>query len=150
AIGIAHDEIARAPGLLLERLVERHARVLELKEELADFRGAVDGDRSGQQALALADIADEHRLADHPEVEPRGVTLDLAVERRLAIGEDDAETKLAGEEVARGLDVDHEQLSFELGQFRRRRFRFGGLRRRLQARSQRLPALEAGLTSDQL
>src|SRR5215831_9198894 len=102
AVGIAHDEIARAPGLLLECLMERHARVLELQEELADFRGAVDGDRSGKQAFALADIAHEHRLAHHPEVEPGGAALDLAIERRLAVDEHDAETKLAGEEVARG------------------------------------------------
>src|SRR5215510_5317918 len=82
AVRIAHDEIARAPGLLLERLMERHARFLEVEEELADFRGAVDADRGGKQALALADIAHEHRLANHPEVESRGAALDLAVERR--------------------------------------------------------------------
>ena len=69
-----------------------------------------DRHRSREQLLALADVADKNRLAHHAEIEPRDVALHLAVERRLAVGEDDAEAELAGEELARGLDVGDEQL----------------------------------------
>src|SRR5262245_61483044 len=86
AVGIAHDEIPRTPRLLLERLMEVDARRLVLQEELADLGGAVDRHGRRQQALALADVAHEHRLAEHAQVEPHLVAPDLGVERRLAIG----------------------------------------------------------------
>ena len=47
-------------------------------EELADLLGAVDGDGSRQQDLALSDIADEDRFGEgerHREVELRGIVV---------------------------------------------------------------------------
>ena len=92
-------------GSFLKRLVEAHPGGLEIEEQLLDLGCAVDGDRGGQQMLALADVADEHRLADQPQREPRVVAPDLSVERRIAIDEVDRKAELAGEEIARRLDV---------------------------------------------
>jgi hypothetical protein len=38
AIGVSNDEIARAPGLALERLKERHAGGLKFEEQRLDLR----------------------------------------------------------------------------------------------------------------
>src|SRR6188768_3661166 len=110
AVGIAHDEIPRAPRLLLERPEEVDAGCLVLQEELLDLGRAVDRHRGAEQLLAFADVAGEDRLADHAEIEQRLVPPDLAIEWRLAVGEDDLEAQLGGEVAARGRDVGDEQL----------------------------------------
>src|SRR5882757_11247850 len=113
AVGIAHDEGARAPRFLLQGLLEIHAGRLVLDEKLTNLRRASDGHRGREKLLALANVAHEHRLADHAKVEPRIVALHLPVERRLAVGEDHLEAELRREERARRLDVGDEQLGFD-------------------------------------
>jgi hypothetical protein len=58
------------------------------------------------------------------KIEPRGVALHLPVKRRLAVGVDDGEAELPGEEVARSLDVGDEQFGRDRGDHGAR----GGLR----------------------
>ena len=43
--------------------------------------------------LALADVADEHRLAHQPQSELRVVATDLSIEGRIAVDEVDGESR---------------------------------------------------------
>src|SRR5690242_8890739 len=99
----------------MQRLMERHAGSLILQEERAQLGRAVEREGRRKQVLAFADVAYEHRLAHHSQVEPRAIALDLAIERRLAISEGHLEAELRRVEVARRLDVGDERLRFHLG-----------------------------------
>src|SRR5215468_2623893 len=51
AVGVAHDEVASAPGLVLERPEEVDAGGLVLQAQLIDLGGAIDGHRGAEQFL---------------------------------------------------------------------------------------------------
>src|ERR1700738_2184079 len=118
AVRVLHDEVLSAPRLVLERLRERHARCLKFQKELLDVLGGGNRDRGGQQALAVVQVGIDQRSIDVTQIEPRGVALHLAIERRLAIREDDREAELAGEELARSPDVGDEELRLGRGEDR--------------------------------
>src|SRR5712691_3348381 len=115
AIRVRQNKISRAPGLALERLKKRYAGGLKLEEERFDFLRRRDGERGGQQLLTVSHAGIDHRLLDASQVDQRGIAPDLCIERRLAIGERDGEAELAGEEIARRLDIGDEQLRFGTG-----------------------------------
>src|SRR5712664_2397216 len=111
-VRVLHNKISRAPGLALERLEKRHAGGLKLEEQLLDLRRRSNRERGGQQFLAVSYDGIDHRLLDASQVDQCGIAPDLRIERRLAIGERDGEAELAGEEIARQLDVGDKQLRF--------------------------------------
>ena len=85
----------RAPhGSCFSGLEEIDAGRLVLDEELRISAALSTRHRGREKLLALADVADEHRLADQAQVEPGIVALHLAIERRLAVGEDHVEAEL--------------------------------------------------------
>ena len=108
----------RAPhGSCFSVLEEIDAGRLVLRRTAARISAALSTRHRGrQELLALADVAHEDRLADQAQVEQRLVALHLAIERRLAVGEDDLEAELRGEERARRLDVGDEEFGFDGGQ----------------------------------
>src|SRR5215831_17323005 len=60
--------------------------------------------------LALAHVAGENWLAYEPQSEPRIVSLDRSVERRIAMSEMHRKPEFGREEIARCFDVRDEQL----------------------------------------
>ena len=67
---------------------------------------------AAEKLLTLAYVVDEDWSADEAQVQQRLAAADLAVERRLAVGEDDLEAELVGIERARRLEVGDEQVGF--------------------------------------
>jgi len=94
------------------RFDERGACGLVGAEELLELVGGSQGEGSGEELLALANIAREDGFADYPQIEAGLVAGDLRVEWRIAIGEAEGEAELIGIEGARGLDIGDEQLCF--------------------------------------
>src|SRR5437016_11857606 len=68
AVRVLDDEIARAPGLVLECLMERDAGRLELEKQLLDLGGGRDRDGGREQALAIAPLAIDRRPIDAAQV----------------------------------------------------------------------------------
>ena len=137
-------------GSFLQRLEERHARGLELEEQLLDLLVRIEPHVGRQQALAVPEAGSMTGCVHVLEVEEAAVALHLGVERRLAVDEDDGEAELLREEVAGRLDVGDEQLcgrGADDGLGCR-----GGcvLWHGIDPCLERLPAFEPGLSRDQL
>src|SRR5208282_1751302 len=109
-IWIRDDKGSGTPWLLLECLMERDSCSLITQKQLFDFLRAGNRDGSGEQMFALANIASEHRFADHPQVEPCLVADYLPVEWRIAVDELDSEAELVCIEITGTLDVRNEEL----------------------------------------
>jgi len=80
------------------------------QKQLFDFVRGANRDGSGKQMFALANIANEHRFEDQPQVESRIIAEDLPVEWRIAIDEFDGEAELVRIEITGTLDVRNEEL----------------------------------------
>jgi len=80
------------------------------QKQLFDFVRGVNGDGSGKQMFALANMANEHGFEDQPQRESRIVADDLAVVWRIAIDEFEREAELVCVEIAGTLDVRNEEL----------------------------------------
>ena len=110
AVGIAHDEVERAPGMPGEGLLEVDSSTRKCSKERSDRLFARDGNAGGKQLLAIADVADEYRLADTAQTPPRAITHDQGVEGRVTVSEADGEAELADVEAARRGDIGDEKL----------------------------------------
>ena len=76
AVGIGDDETAGAPGFGLQELVKRDVfRLIFLQQGL----GIVEDDRRRQQVRLRTQLRIDDRAVEAPEVQPRGVALDLGV-----------------------------------------------------------------------
>ena len=62
--------------------------------------------------LALADVADEHRLADEPQTQVGAITLDERVERGIAVSEIDGEAEAIDVIGACASDIRYVELGF--------------------------------------
>src|SRR5580700_857345 len=82
------------PWLLLKRLMEGDSCSLITQKQLFDFIRGGNLDGSGEQMFAVANICDDHRFGDQPQVESCIVAEDLPVVGRVAIEEFDRETEL--------------------------------------------------------
>ena len=125
AVGIAHDEGAGAPRLLLQRRKKstpaawnsaNRARISAalptvIEAASSSSRSRMSSTKTGRQIRRRFSSA--------------WLAADLAVEGRLAVGEDDLEAELVGIERARRLEVGDEQLG--LGGVQRRVSRWSGL-----------------------
>ena len=79
--------------------MKEHSGGLVTQEELFDLICGSDGERSGEQMLALPNIANEHGFAHHPQCKPSMVASELSVVWRIAIDEVDREAELMGIEI---------------------------------------------------
>src|SRR5277367_4859344 len=98
------------PWLLLKCLVKGHSCSLITQKQLFDFVCSDNRNGSGQQMLALANIASKYRFEDQPQRESCIVTNDLPVEWRIAVDEFHREAELVCIEIAGTLYVRHEEL----------------------------------------
>jgi hypothetical protein len=80
------------------------------QKQLFDFVRRGNRDGSGEQILALANIANEHRFEDQPQGESRIVADKLPVVWRIAIEEFDREAEFVCIEIAGTSDVCNEEL----------------------------------------
>ena len=98
------------PWLLLKCLMEGDSCSLITQKQLFDFVRRGNRDGSGQQMFALANICNEHRFEDKPQVESCIVAEDLPIVWRIARDEFDREAELVCIEITRALDVRNEEL----------------------------------------
>src|SRR5258708_33564431 len=83
------------------------------QKQLFDLVRRGNGDGSGQQMFALANICNEHRFEDQSQVESCIVADNLPVVWRIAINEFDREAELVHIEITRTLDVRNEELCLD-------------------------------------
>ena len=83
------------------------------QKQLFDFVRGGNRDGSGEQVFALANICNEHRFEDQPQVESYIVAEDLPVVWRVAIDEFDREAELLCIEITGTLDVRNEELCLD-------------------------------------
>lgn len=79
--------------------MKAHSCGLVTQKELFDLVCGRDGEGSGEQMLALPNIANEYGFAPHPQCKPRMVASDLSVVWRITIDEVDREAELMGIEI---------------------------------------------------
>jgi hypothetical protein len=94
-------------------LIEVDPGSLILQEQLIDLARRSHGDRSREQALALANIVLEYRLGNQPQVQSRMIATNLSVERRFSEDELNREAKFLGEKIAGALNVPNKQLRLD-------------------------------------
>ena len=98
------------PWLIPKRLMEGDSCGLMSQKQLFDFVRGGNRDGSRDQMFALANIANEHRFADQPQVESHIAAGNLPEVGRVAIDEFDREAELVCIEIAGTLDVRNEEL----------------------------------------
>src|SRR5918996_2823158 len=105
AVRVADDEVAPAPRLLLELLVERRASGHVLGVERFHV---LDLDEGGDESIPVLRTNNEHGLVHEFEMYTGTVARHGTVERRVAVQEIDRETQSIPEELGGRLHVDDE------------------------------------------